>query len=287
MKINTISPDNNDFLQVSLSIAKPPDMFYYMGELPKTRVPSVAIVGTRKPSAYGREVTHKLAYNLARAGVTIISGLALGVDSIAHRAALEAGGRTIAVLGNGLPQIYPSSHKNLAEQIVNSGGVILTEYEEGRPALAHQFLERNRIVSGLSDAVIITEAALKSGTMSTATHARKQDKLLFAVPGPITNPLSAGCNQLFVDGTARAVTDHSQIIDALELDKETTSQTSLPIGTTPEETKIIELLQKGVKDTNDLQKQSGIDAAAFSTALTMLEINVVIKSVGVNRWILR
>src|SRR5690606_35945379 len=121
MKINKLSPLEHSYLQILAPIAKPPETLYMLGSLPKERRVSVAIVGTRKPTAYGREVTQQLAYDLAKRGVVIVSGLALGVDGIAHQAALEAGGTTIAVLGNGLPKIHPSTHKNLAERIVNSG----------------------------------------------------------------------------------------------------------------------------------------------------------------------
>lgn len=147
-----------------------------MGELPDERLPSVAIVGTRKPTTYGKEVTRQLASDLAKRGVIIISGLALGIDGLAHRGALEAGGTTIAVLANGLPDIYPSTHRALADEILASRGAIISEYEPGVSARGFQFLQRNRIVSGLSDAVIITEAATRSGTLNTAAHALEQGK---------------------------------------------------------------------------------------------------------------
>ena len=128
MKINRISPDKHEYLQITSTIAKPPKSLYFIGKLPQTRLTSVAIVGTRKPSSYGKEVTSLLAGGLAKRGVVIVSGLALGTDAIAHRSALEVGGTTIAILGNGLPRIYPSSHTTLAEHIVSGGGAILSEY---------------------------------------------------------------------------------------------------------------------------------------------------------------
>ena len=135
MKINRISPDKHKYLQITESIAKKPEILFFMGKLPPERIPSVAIVGTRKPTAYGKEVGHYLAYQLAKRGVVIISGLALGIDAIAHRGALEAGGTTLAILGNGLPGIYPSSHKTLAKEIIEKNGAILPSMNP-KPVLA-------------------------------------------------------------------------------------------------------------------------------------------------------
>ncbi len=245
----------------------------------------MAIVGTRRPTAYGKEVTHQLAFELAKRGVVIISGLALGVDGIAHQAALEANGTTIAVLGNGLSKIYPSSHKNLADRIVASGGAILSEYEPSMPALSHQFLERNRIVSGLADAIIITEAAAKSGTMSTAAHALGQGKEIFVVPGNITSPLSAGCNALLRQG-ATPVTKFDDILEAIAPDL-LQPQAILPLGNTPAETTIITLLQSGIRDGDELQQKSKLQPRELAEALTMLEIGGVVRPLGANQWTLR
>ncbi|NCS82907.1 DNA-processing protein DprA, partial [Candidatus Saccharibacteria bacterium] len=162
-KINTRSLSDNAYLSPLVTIAVPPEHLYVIGSLPSKRRPSVAIVGTRKPSAYGKEVTYNLAYALAGKGVVIISGLAYGVDSIAHQAALDAGGTTIAVLANGLHKIYPAQHSQLAKDIVKGGGALVTEYPIGQEAMRHHFLARNRIVSGLADAVIVIEAADQSG----------------------------------------------------------------------------------------------------------------------------
>ena len=187
MKINRIDPDKHEYLQIISTIAKKPKALYYTGKLPPKRQPTVAIVGTRKPSSYGKEVAHRLAFELAREGVVIVSGLALGTDGIAHRGALEAGGTTIAVLANSVDSIYPRSHKDLGNQILTSDGAILSEYEPPTEPRMYQFLARNRIISGISDAVIIVEATSRSGTLSTATHALDQGRELFAVPGNITS----------------------------------------------------------------------------------------------------
>lgn len=256
-----------------------------MGTLPLERLPSVAIVGTRKPSNYGKEVTQRLAYDLAKKGIIIISGLALGIDGVAHRAALEAGGTTIAVLANGLPQIYPATHKELGGQITKQGGAILSEYEPETSARTYQFLQRNRIVSGLSDAIVITEAAARSGTLNTAMHALEQGKEVFVVPGNITSPLSTGCNTLLKQG-ARPATCADDILEVIAPDL-LQSQATLALGNSPLETTIIQLLTSGVRDGEELQRRSGSPISEFNTALTMMEITGSIRALGANQWTLR
>lgn len=285
MKINRISPESHKYLQIISDIALVPKKLYFIGKLPNTRALTVAIVGTRRPTAYGKEATHTLAYNLARRGVVIVSGLALGVDSIAHRAALEAGGTTLAVLANGLPNIYPASHKGLADDIITAGGAIISEYEPETSARNYQFLERNRIVSGLSDAIIITEAAARSGTMSTAAHALQQGKEVFVVPGNITSPLSAGCNNLIKQG-ATPITDARDVLEVIAphlLD----GQSRLALGSNADETAILALLQQGVRDGDELQRLTKLKPGDFATALTMLELAGTIRALGGNQWSLQ
>lgn len=285
MKINTISPQGNKFLQIIDTIAVSPKRLYFMGTLPTSRTPSVAIVGTRRPTAYGREVTDRLARDLARRGVIIVSGLALGVDSIAHKATLEVNGTTIAVMAGGLDRIYPASHTELAKNIVKSGGAIISEYEPYVEPREFRFLERNRIVSGLSDAVIVTEAASRSGTLSTVTHALEQGREVFVVPGNITSPLSAGCNQLIKQG-AHPVTCAEDVLEIIA-PKLLEPQAMLALGNNPIESKIIELLQSGVRDGDDLISGVGIDAGLFAQTLTMMEISGILRPLGGNQWTLR
>ena len=285
MKINRVTPDKHNYLRLLSEIPSPPKQLYVMGTLPAERLPSVAIVGTRKPSSYGKEVTQRLAYDLAKKGLVIISGLALGVDGIAHRAALEAGGITIAVLANGLPQIYPATHKDLAHQITKQEGAVLSEYEPETSARTYQFLQRNRIVSGLSDAIIITEAAARSGTLNTAMHALEQGKEVFVVPGNITSPLSTGCNTLLKQG-ARPATCADDILEVIAPDL-LQSQATLALGNSPLETTIIQLLTSGVRDGEELQRRSGSTISEFNTALTMMEITGSIRALGANQWTLR
>ena len=288
MEINRIRPDEHNFTQRLASIANPPKSLCFMGNLPDSGAPVVAIVGSRKPSAYGREVTEQLASNLATAGCIIVSGLALGIDGIAQRAALKAGGTVIGVIPNELPDISPQTNYKLAMNIIENGGAILSEWKKGDGKVVNRwsFLERNRLVSGLADAVIITEAAERSGTLNTAAHALSQGRDVFAVPGNITSPLSAGCNALLKQGAypATEAKDILHIIAPEQLKKP--DQNQLPLGSSPEETIIINLIASGVRSGDQLQQQSGLTPADFATALTMLEINGVVKPLGANNWIL-
>lgn len=287
MKINRISSENHKYLQITANIAKSPGMLYFIGTLPDDRQPTVAIVGTRKPTPYGREVSHQLGYELAKRGVIIISGLALGVDGIAHRAALEAGGTTLAVLANGLPDIYPATHRDLGKEIIENGGAIISEYDPGEKAWPHRFLERNRIVSGLADAVIITEAAAKSGTLNTAMHALEQGKEVFVVPGNITSPMSSGCNALLKQG-ATPVTHFTDILEVIAPHL-LEDQVSLALGSTPLETEILRLIGEGLRDGDDITShiEHGATQTDVSAALTMLEINGSIRALGANQWVLK
>lgn len=285
MKINSISPLKHKYLQIIGNIAKPPERLHFIGELPETRRPTVAIVGTRKPTAYGREVTYQLAYDLAKQGIVIVSGLALGVDGIAHRAALDAGGITIAILPSSVDNVYPRSHYDLAKQIINSGGALISEYAPPTEAYKDHFLARNRIVSGLSDAVIVTEAAKRSGTLATVNHALDQGREVFVVPGNITSPLSVGCNAMIKQG-AQPITCAEDVIEVIapELLK---PQQSLALGSTPLETKIIQLIQEGIRDGDQILEQTGVEISEFSQTLSMMEISGTIRALGGNQWTLR
>lgn len=286
MNINKVSPDKHKYLQIVSTIDKSPSILFYAGTLPEQRVPSVAIVGSRKPTAYGKEVTQNLAYGLAKHGIVIISGLALGVDGIAHAAALEAGGTTIAVLPCGLPKVYPATHRDLAVSIVKKGGALVTEYREGEEiSYKVNFLERNRIVSGLADAIVITEAAARSGTLNTAAHALEQGKEVFVVPGNITSPMSAGCNALLKQG-ARVALSAEDIIEVIA-PTILKAQAVLPLGSTPVEVAILAQLALGLRDGEEIQRTTGYPAADINTALTMLEINGAVRSLGANQWTVR
>lgn len=263
-----------------------PTELYVAGKLPDTRIPAIAIVGSRKPTAYGKEVTYRLAYDIARQGVVIISGLAYGIDAVAHRAALDAGGTTIAVLANGLHRVYPAAHIGLAQEIIEKGGAIISEHPLGVEAHRYHFLARNRLVSGLADAVLVTEAMNRSGTTSTIAHAYEQNKEVFAVPGPITSLLSVGPNRALQTG-AHVVIEAKDITDIIapHLSRR---QTTLPLGNTPLEVKIISLIQQGIHDGDTLQsactKTLKCSSSEFLQTLTLMELNGIVRNMGAHTW---
>ena len=286
MEIFQINLSDYNYLRDLPHIPDPPKKLFIRGKLPAKRVKTVAIVGTRKPSAYGREIATKIASECAKNGIVVVSGLALGIDSIAHRAAIDSGGKTIAVLANGVDKIYPRSHEDLGQKILQTNGAILSEYPNNTPARPWQFLARNRIVSGLADAVVIIEAASRSGTLSTANHALDQGKEIFAVPGNITSPLSAGCNQLIKNG-ANPLTSVEDLLDFLIPDR-FEKQTQLFKGDTREENVILEFLSKnGTTSSDIIIKQTKLSASEFNQAITMLELEGLVLNNGGEKWSLK
>ncbi|MGH7157638.1 MAG: DNA-processing protein DprA [Candidatus Saccharimonadales bacterium] len=288
MKSKKILCNSNQFPQKLLTLPDTPKELYILGgDLGELLArPAVAIVGSRKVSTYGRQVTDKLAGELARAGVVVISGLAIGVDGIAHRAALEAGGLTLAVLPGSVEQIYPANHLSLAKQIVEQGGALVSEYPAGTTTHKSNFIARNRIVAGLADAVLITEAAEKSGTLHTADFALQQGTDVLAVPGNITSPTSAGTNNLIRTG-ATIVTSANDIFEVLGIQPAGKQRTTAPKGGTPEEQLLLGLLFAGTEAGEELLEASKLDVRQFNQTLTMLEIRDHIRPLGNNRWSLK
>lgn len=241
--------------------------------------PRVGIVGARKFTPYGREVTATIAQNLARAGVTVVSGLALGVDSIAHKACLDAGGQTIAVLPSGIDSIYPANHRGLARQIVDSGGLLVSEYPPKYQPQRHSFIERNRIIAALSDILIITEAAVASGSLHTASFALELGVQVMAVPGNITSPYSAGTNHLIQTGAMPLLTP-SDILNQLGISSPS-QQAYIPENAI--EQSILELISSGTTQTNEIISKSDLETPTVQTALTMLEIKGIV-AIQSGRW---
>jgi DNA processing protein len=255
-------------------------VLYYKGTLKGLKNNSVAIVGTRKMTSYGREVTEKFSSELASFGVTIISGLARGIDTMAHKACISSGGTTIAVLGSGLDNIYPPENKNLANEIVQKGGSLISEYPLGYAALPANFVIRNRIISGLSSCVLVIEGAEKSGTLLTASHAGEQGKTVFAVPGQITSPLSKAPLYLLKNG-ARIATETKDILDELDMeikvDKEKMRKISPDI---PEEVEIIKFLENEPLFLDELVRISGEKTSEISARLTIMEMKGLVRNMG-------
>jgi DNA processing protein len=283
--INKISPDKQIFLRRTTTIAKPPKCLWYIGKLPDD-APTVAIVGSRKPTEYGRGITLKLAAQLAARGVTIVSGLALGHDALAARGALNGGGVTVAVLGSGLNDITPHSTIGLAKEIIQQGGAIISEYEPDTPVRQGSHLARNRLISALADVVVIVEAGIKSGTLNTAMHALEQNKELMVVPGNITSPLSVGCNKLLAQG-ATPLLSVDDVLEKLGLTAIAEQDGELPLVNTESERLILEMLKTGVSDGDQIITELGQTASEFNRSITMLELSGLVRPLGANRWVLR
>jgi DNA processing protein len=282
--INKLTLNAPDYPEILRNIPSPPRQLYHTGapleELLKR--PCVAIVGTRKVSAYGREVTLKLARELAEQGIVIISGLALGVDALAHQATLDAGGLAIAVLPSPIEQIVPTTNRRLAQRILEQGGALVSEYDADALILPQNFIARNRIVSGLAKAVLITEASDQSGTKHTVTFANEQGKTIMAVPGDITRPGSVGVNS-FIKSGASLITSYIDVLHTLNLADHSTVAREIR-GRNDHEQSILDLLLQGVKDGDSLLEHSGLTAVEFNQTLTMLEISSKIRPLGANQW---
>ena len=205
---------DDDFPECLREMPDCPAMLFVKGRIEPIDRLAVAVVGSRRSTQYGRRMADKLATSLARSGMTVVSGLARGIDEAAHRGALNGGGRTLAVLANGLSQIYPPEMGPLANEIIKQGAII-SEMPMGHPPLAELFIRRNRIISGLSLGVVVVEAAIRSGSLSTARHAMEQNRDVFAVPGPADSITSQGCHRLIRDG-AKLVETVDDIIEELK-----------------------------------------------------------------------
>lgn len=284
MRVKNLTIDDSAYPSLLKQLASPPKELFYLGSEPAKWLerPRVAVVGTRAITPYGQQVTTNLVTELAKRGITIVSGLALGVDGVAHRAALQHPGLHIAVLAGGLDNLYPASHRQLGLKLLEQGGAILSEYPVGTPHFKQHFVARNRIVAGLADALLITEAAERSGTMHTARFALEQGRDVLVVPGNITSPTSQGCNNLIKAGAA-PVTSIEDILHVLGLDNLATA-TSRHIGDSVDEQSILDLLYRGISDGHELLSETSLHPQAFTQTLTMLELTGKIRPLGNNHW---
>ena len=260
-------------------IDQPPPVLYMRGALKAEDFWSVAVVGTRRVSAYGRQVADELAMFLANNGVTVISGLARGVDAIAHQAALKAGGRTIAVLGCGVDRIYPPENSQLAEKLIASGAII-SDYAPGTPPDASNFPPRNRIISGLSMATVVVEAGQTSGALITAQFAADQGREVFAVPGNILAQQSKGTNRLIADGAhpMLSVQDLLDILDLRRVSEQREVHKILPSNETEE--KLMRVLTHEPLHMDDIRNQTGLPIERVSATLAMMELKGLVRQVG-------
>jgi DNA processing protein len=271
-----------EFIQ---AMPSPPKQLFYQGAdlLELLKLPRVAIVGTRNPTTYGRQVTEELASKLAAQGVVIVSGLAYGVDAIAHEAALDAGGKCLAVLPSPLDNIVPVANRALAEEILEKGGALVSEYTPGTIPAVQNFIACNRLVTALSDAVIVTEASENSGTRHTVRFASEQGRDILAVPGNIFMASQAGTNGFIKTDMAQAITSYNDVLEVLQLHAHGTHFKEVK-GTNRNEQTILDLMLQGVSDGDKLLEGSGLDISKFNQALVMLEISGKVRALGMNHW---
>jgi DNA processing protein len=283
LKIEALTLLDDEYPPNLRQVADPPPVLFVRGRLVATDAHAVALVGTRRATPYGLSVAERLGRELALAGVTVVSGLAKGVDTAAHRAALDAGGRTIAVLGNGLDQVYPPENAGLVRRIVErDGGAVVSEFAPGVPPDAVNFPRRNRIISGLSTATVIVEAGEISGALITADFALEQGREVLVVPGSIFNPMSAGSNELLKQGAA-PVTGVADILSVLEAGGAVHAASSVArhvpeLG--PQETSVWQALGGESRHADELARALGMGPGEVSAALAMLELKGLARQVG-------
>ncbi len=280
MKVTALSIFDEAYPKNLKQISDAPQVLYVRGKLTKSDENSVAIVGSRKMTSYGREVTEKIAVELANSGITIVSGLAFGVDFAAHKSALSVKGRCIAVLASGVDMITPRSNEWLGLEIIRSGGAIISEFPPGVVAQKHFFPFRNRIISGLSKGVVVVEGMIKSGTIHTATHAADQGRTVFAVPGQITSPMSAAPLFLIKNG-AKMLTDVSDIFEDLDLQFVVDRQkVERVLPATTEEEIILRILANEPLHLDEIGRITKLQTSSVSATLTVMEIKGIVKNIG-------
>lgn len=280
--ISVLTINDSQYPKLLKEIWNPPAILYMKGVLPPDDEFNLAVVGTRKISTYGRQITSMLTSELVQNGFNIISGLALGVDALAHQTTVGLGGKTVAVLGSGIDDesIYPTGNRFLASEIIKTGGAVISEYPTGTIAMPGNFPLRNRIVSGLSLGTLVIEAAEESGALITAHCALEQNREVFAVPGSIFNPTSAGPNKLIKIG-AKAVTSVHDILETLNLVQAANfTQNKKILPSSPEEEKILINLSAEPTHVDKIIAASGLDTAKVGAILTLMEMKGMVKNLG-------
>lgn len=280
--IKTISGKDELFPKEFRHLEQPVERFYTTGNLNLLKSkPRLGIVGSRKITPYGQQVTNDLASAAARAGATIVSGLALGVDSVAHKAALDADGHTIAVLPSSLVKIYPASHHGLALQIIRKNGLLISEFEKYEQPMKHYFIQRNRMIAALSDVLLVTEAAMGSGTRHTVEYMTASGKPICAVPGDINRSSSAGTNHLIRDGNI-AVLSTSDLLAVLGLNENLMKPKYQPAN--EYEAKILQALSEKPLTFNELVNESELETNLLNSSLTILELRGIIGLSSNGQW---
>ena len=277
--IKVLTWEDENYPKRLLEVENPPPVLYCAGTLQEEDSWAVAVVGTRRMTSYGKQVTAEIVHTLAGSGVTIVSGMARGVDAVAHHAALEAGGRTLAVLGSGVDRIYPPEHRELAKRIF-SNGALLSDYAPGTPPDAANFPPRNRIISALSMAVIVIEAGDHSGALITAAFAGEQGREIFAVPGNIYAPQSKGTNRLIQQG-AHPLLDVQDVLETLNLamvSEQREARMILPSNAV--EARLYEIIGREPMHVDEIRAQSKLPISEVSSTLALMELKGIVRQVG-------
>ncbi len=277
--IQVLTWEDEAYPQRLKEIDQPPPVLYLRGDYLTDDVFAVALVGTRRVTPYGRQITEELSAFLAANGITVVSGLARGVDAIAHQTALKAGGRTIGVLGSGVDRIYPPEHRALAEQMLECGAII-SDYAPGTPPDASNFPPRNRIISGLSLAVVVVEAGETSGALITAEFAAEQGREVFAVPGSILAPQSKGTNKLIQNGALPLLCadDLMQALDLTRLGEHKAARKIIPTDET--EARLMDVLGDEPLHVDEIRNRAELPIEKVSAALALMELKGMVRQVG-------
>jgi DNA processing protein len=279
--VQVVTREDADYPKNLREIYDPPLVLYVKGTLSSKDAVSIGIVGSRRTSLYGQEMARKLAYQLARVGVTVVSGLARGIDTQAHKGALQAKGRTVAVLGCGIDVVYPAENRKLAEEIVEKGGALVSEFPFGVQPDRQTFPMRNRIVSGWSLGVLVVEANLQSGALITAGFAAEQGRHVFAVPGRADSALAKGSNKLIKDG-AKLTEDVEDVLGEFEYlipkdEKKPSGMTREAVALTEVETKVLAAIGEDEVVVDEVIQRSGLTSACVSATLLALEMKRQVK----------
>ena len=282
-KIKTFFLTDKDYPKRLLNCYDSPTLLFYKGTADLNASKIVAIVGTRTNTEYGKQFTEKLVKDLSEQNITIISGLAFGIDAMAHKAALKHGLPTVGVVGHGLDKIYPSENSSLAKEMIKEEGGILSEFFSGTKPDKHNFPLRNRIVAGISDATVVVETNIKGGSMITGNLANAYNRDVFAVPGRTTDTKSSGCNHLIKYNKAILLTDADELLELMgwkEKSKtKTKKQKELFIELTPEEKQVVQLLQaKETVSIDEINLSSGLSSSTIAAAILNLELQNIVAS---------
>jgi DNA processing protein len=284
--IKVVTIRSEDYSNLLKESDAPPIMLYCKGDVSLLKSTCLAVVGTRRATKYGKDTCNKFIKDIALEDITIVSGLAEGIDTCAHKACIEVGGKTIAVLGGGILNIYPQSNIKLAEEIIDKGGLIISEYKPNEQSLTYHFPIRNRIIAGLSQAVFVVEATEKSGSMHTKNYAIDYNREVFALPGRVGDIYSVGCNKCIANGQARMVLNSSDIIEFFGKSLENNSD-SKAIQLTYEEQIIYDKLLGHEKHFDELIKETGLDAKNLQIYLMRLTLSGVVEKQPGNYYALK